>query len=85
MFFSNWPYYMDEDKLTLKNFQKKFGTKVKYVEDINDNDQFFGKMRPLLESGNAGGRDMWALTDWMAGRMIQLDYVQKLDRRASRT
>ena len=22
---------------------------------------------------------MWALTDWMAGRMIQLNYVQKLD------
>ncbi len=79
MFFSNWPYYMDEEKVTLKNFQKKYGTKVKYVEDINDNDQFFGKMRPLLENGNAGGRDMWALTDWMAGRMIQLNYVQKLD------
>ena len=79
MFFSNWPYYMDSDQLTLKNFKKKYGTKIKYVEEINDNDQFFGKMRPLLENGNAGGRDMWALTDWMAGRMIKLNYVQKLD------
>ena len=72
MYFSNWPYYMDEDQLTLKDFQKKYGTKIKYVEEINDNDQFFGKLRPLLENGNAGGRDLWALTDWMAGRMIQL-------------
>jgi spermidine/putrescine transport system substrate-binding protein len=77
MFFSNWPYYMDDK--TLPNFKKKYGTKVKYVEDINDNDQFFGKMRPLLENGGAGGRDLWALTDWMAGRMIQLKYVQKLN------
>src|SRR3954452_4828356 len=42
MFFSNWPYYMDPDQKTLKNFQKKYGTKIRYVEDINDNDQFFG-------------------------------------------
>jgi spermidine/putrescine transport system substrate-binding protein len=79
LFFSNWPDYMDEDHAPLKTFQKKYGTKVKYVEDVNDNDQFFGKMRPLLESGKAGGRDLWVLTDWMAARMIQLDYVQKLD------
>jgi spermidine/putrescine transport system substrate-binding protein len=79
LFFSNWPDYMDEDRKPLKGFQKEFGTKIRYVEDINDNDQFFGKMRPLLENGNAGGRDLWVVTDWMAGRMIQLDYVQKLD------
>jgi spermidine/putrescine transport system substrate-binding protein len=80
MYFSNWPDYIDEDHAPLKDFQKKFGTKVKYIEDINDNDQFFGKVRPLLQSGAAGGRDLWALTDWMAGRMIQLNYVQKLDK-----
>jgi spermidine/putrescine transport system substrate-binding protein len=79
LFFSNWPDYMDEERTPLKSFQKQYGAKVKYVEDINDNDQFFGKMRPLLEGGDAGGRDLWVLTDWMAGRMIQLDYAQKLD------
>jgi spermidine/putrescine transport system substrate-binding protein len=79
MFFSNWPDYIDEDHGSLKDFQKKYGAKIKYVEDINDNDQFFGKLRPLLQNGNAGGRDLWAVTDWMAARMIQLKYVQKLD------
>jgi spermidine/putrescine transport system substrate-binding protein len=33
--FSNWPLYMD--KKLLKAFDKKYGGKVKYLEDINDN------------------------------------------------
>ena len=80
LFFSNWPDYIEESHQSLKDFQKRFGTKVKYVEDVNDNDQFFGKVRPLLENGGAGGRDLWVVTDWMAARMIQLNYVQKLDK-----
>jgi spermidine/putrescine transport system substrate-binding protein len=76
--FSNWPLYID--KSVLKDFQKKYGTKVKYTEEINDNVEFFGKVRQQLAQGSSGGRDLWALTDWMAGRMIRLGYVQKLDR-----
>lgn len=78
--FSNWPYYMDEKKATLKDFQKKYGTKVKYTEEINENVEFFGKVRPELQHGSSGGRDLWVVTDWMAGRMIRLGYVQKLDK-----
>ena len=35
-------------------FQKKYGTKVKYTEEINDNDQFFGKVRQQYAQGELG-------------------------------
>jgi spermidine/putrescine transport system substrate-binding protein len=78
MNFSNWPLYIDRS--VLKDFQKKYGTKVKYTEEINDNSEFFGKVRQQLDRGQSGGRDLFAPTDWMAGRMIRLGYVQKLDK-----
>jgi spermidine/putrescine transport system substrate-binding protein len=78
--FSNWPYYMDEARDTLKDFKKKYGTTVKYTEEINENTEFFGKVRQQLERGSSGGRDLFVVTDWMADRMIKLGYVQKLDK-----
>src|SRR5919205_1003591 len=80
MYFANWPLYIDEKRSALKSFQKKYGTKIKYVEEINDNDQFFGKVRQQYEQGNSGGRDIHVVTDWMADRMIRLGYVQKFDK-----
>ncbi len=67
---------------TLEHFQKKFGVHVKYTEEINDNNEFFGKVRQQLANGNSGGRDIIVMTDWMAGKMIKLGYVQKLDKAA---
>ena len=67
---------------TLDKFQKKYGTKVKYIEEINDNNEFFGKVRQQYAQGNSGGRDLHVVTDWMADRMKQLGYVQKLDKSA---
>jgi spermidine/putrescine transport system substrate-binding protein len=80
LYFANWPAYMDEERSALKSFEKKNGTKVKYVEEINDNDQFFGKVRQQYEQGSSGGRDLHVVTDWMADRMIRLGYVQKFDK-----
>ncbi len=77
--FSNWPLYIEEDRGTLKEFQKEFGTKVKYVEEINDNVEFFGKVRQQYAQGDSGGRDIHVVTDWMAARMIRLGYVQRFD------
>jgi spermidine/putrescine transport system substrate-binding protein len=77
--FSNWPLYIEEDRSTLKEFEKKYGTKVKYVEEINDNTEFFGKVRQQYERGDSGGRDIHVVTDWMAARMIRLGYVQRFD------
>ena len=79
LYVANWPLYIEEDRGTLKEFQKKYGTKVKYVEEVNDNTEFFGKVRQQYDRGDSGGRDIHVVTDWMAGRMIRLGYVQKLD------
>ncbi|MGQ4399322.1 PotD/PotF family extracellular solute-binding protein [Streptomyces hayashii] len=82
--FSNWPEYIDVDdsgkrRPTLDAFRKQTGIAVTYTEDINDNDEFFGKIQPQLAAGQDTGRDLIVLTDWLAARMIRLGYVQKLD------
>ena len=81
---SNWPSYMDVNTTTknhpsLDAFTKKTGIKVNYTEDYNDNEEFYAKVRPLLEAGTDTGRDLWVSTDWMVARLIRLDYVQKFD------
>ncbi|HEX6076765.1 MAG TPA: spermidine/putrescine ABC transporter substrate-binding protein [Micromonosporaceae bacterium] len=82
---SNWPLYIDvaEDdeskRPTLDAFVKQTGIKVKYTEDINDNNEFFGKVRNQLAQCQATGRDIFVLTDWMAARLLRLGWVQKLD------
>jgi spermidine/putrescine transport system substrate-binding protein len=83
---SNWPLYLDtseedeNDHPTLTAFTEKTGIEVTYTEDVNDNDEFFGKISPMLRAGRSTGRDVIVLTDWMAARMIRLDYVEKIDR-----
>jgi spermidine/putrescine transport system substrate-binding protein len=83
--FSNWPLYIDvkgKRHPTLDDFQKKYGTNVKYVEEINDNVEFFGKVRQQYAQGRSGGRDLHVVTDWLGARMKRLGYVQKLDKSA---
>ncbi len=60
--FSNWTEYMDVDDSgkrhpTLEQFTQRTGIKVKYTEDINDNNEFFGKIKPQLAAGQDTGRD----------------------------
>jgi spermidine/putrescine transport system substrate-binding protein len=76
--FSNWPLYID--KAVIKDFDRKYDAKLKYTEDINDNNEFFGKVRQPLQQGDSIGRDLVALTDWMAARWIRLGYVEGIDR-----
>jgi len=78
--FSQWPLYIDPGKNgTVAQFEKDTGIGLKYVEEINDNDQFFGKIRPQLESGDSGGRSLIVLSDWLAARMDKLGYLQHFD------
>ncbi|MFD6322167.1 spermidine/putrescine ABC transporter substrate-binding protein [Streptomyces sp. NPDC058442] len=82
--FSNWPVYIDVDESgkqrpTLDTFTRQTGVKVEYTEDVNDNTEFFGKIKPQLAAGQDTGRDLIVLTDWLAARMIRLGWVQKLD------
>lgn len=82
--FSNWTEYMDtsedeKSRPTLEEFTKRTGIQVKYSEDINDNVEFFGKIRPQLAAGQDTGRDLIVVTDWLAARIIRLGWAQKLD------
>jgi spermidine/putrescine transport system substrate-binding protein len=75
---SNWPLYID--KKTVPDFEKATGVSVKYIEDVNDNAEFFAKMQPLLAKGQSGDRSLFVVTDWMAKKMYDLGYVQNIDK-----
>jgi spermidine/putrescine transport system substrate-binding protein len=76
---SNWPLYID--KKTLKTFDKQTGGHIKYIEDINDNYEFFGKVRQQLAAGQPIGRDLVTLTDYMAGRWVRDGYCEPIDKK----
>jgi spermidine/putrescine transport system substrate-binding protein len=82
LIFSNWPEYIDvkgKTMPTLAAFEKQRGIDVTYNTDINDNNEFFGKIKDQLGSCQPIGRDIITLTDWMAARLIGLGWVRKLD------
>jgi spermidine/putrescine transport system substrate-binding protein len=77
---SNWPGYIDPGKDgTVAEFEKETGVRVNYIEDVNENESFFGKMQPQLEQGQSGGRSLFVVTDWMAKQMYDLGYLQNID------
>lgn len=87
LMFSNWPLYIDinektKKRPTIKQFERETGVKVNYIEDVNDNDEWFGKFQAQLSQGQGIGRDLTVLTDWMAGRMVRLGYVEKVNKDA---
>lgn len=75
---SNWPLYID--KGTVPAFEKATGISVKYIEDINSNEEFFNKMQPLLAQGESGGRSIFVLADYMVVKMKKLGYLQEFDK-----
>ncbi len=83
----NWPLYLDQSEdgrkyPTLDDFRDESGIGVQYMEDIEDNMAFFGKVRRQLELGQDIGYDLLVLTDWMAARWIRLGYTHEWDRAA---
>ncbi|MDX6626731.1 MAG: spermidine/putrescine transport system substrate-binding protein [Solirubrobacterales bacterium] len=77
---SQWPLYIDPGKHgTLAQFEADSGVDVNWVEDINDNAAYLGKMQPLLSRGESGGRSLITVSDWLAKKMYGLGYIQKLD------
>ncbi|MEU1339535.1 extracellular solute-binding protein [Streptomyces sp. NPDC090075] len=84
--FANWPLYIDVDddnpnkRPTLDAFQKRTGISVDYIEEINDNDEFFGKISPALMNHQSTGRDIIVISDWMCARFVRLGWVQQMDR-----
>jgi spermidine/putrescine transport system substrate-binding protein len=86
--FSNWPLYIDVNKAkqhpSINQFEAKYHTNIRYIEDINDNDTFFGKIEGPLSQGQSIGRDLIVLTDYsgLPGRMVQLGWLEKIDKSA---
>ena len=79
---SNWPAYIDPGARTPRPptvFQETTGITVDYTPDVNDNAEFYAKVKNQLGSCQPIQRDMIVLTDWMAARMIGLGWIQQLD------
>lgn len=77
---SNWPGYIDPGKNgTVPEFEAETGVDVDYIEDINSNDGFFGKLQPQLEQGESGGRSIFVVADYMAKQMHDLGYLQEIN------
>ena len=86
VYFENWPEYIDtaEDGsvdgagTTVANFTEQTGVEMKYTEAFNDNNEYFAKIQPVLSTGKAIGPNIIAPTYWMAARLINLGWVEKL-------
>jgi spermidine/putrescine transport system substrate-binding protein len=85
--FANWPLYIDvsddeKTRPTLRRFEREFGVEVEYIEEINDNEEYFGRIQAPLSQGQSIDRDIIVLTDWMAGRLLDLGWLAQLDKSA---
>jgi spermidine/putrescine transport system substrate-binding protein len=84
---SNWPLYIDvnektKKRPTIEQFKKKYGVNVKYIEDINSNAAFFGKIQGALSRGSSTGRDIIVMTDNSPypSLLVQKGWLEKLDK-----
>jgi len=87
--FSNWTLYIDVNEKTKRHptldmFKKKTGVTVNYVEDINDNATYFGKIQGPLSRGQSIDRDIIVMTDnsRYPSLLIKKGWVEKLDKSA---
>lgn len=79
---SNWAAYIDPRKKpdsTFSVFEQTTGITVTYNDDVNDNAEFYAKVKNQMASCQTIDRDIIVLTDWMAARMIDLGWIQPLD------
>ncbi len=82
---SNWTGYIDPRKKptsTYQEFEARTGISVSYTDDVNDNAEFYAKVRNQLGACQTIDRDLIVLTDWMAARMISLGWIQPLQKDA---
>jgi spermidine/putrescine transport system substrate-binding protein len=80
----NWTYYLDFNEETgswdsLDTFVEETGIGVDYIEDIDDNNTFYGKIKDQLAQDQHTGYDVITMTDWMNGRLVQAKQIQEFD------
>jgi spermidine/putrescine transport system substrate-binding protein len=73
---NNWPLYVD--RRTVPEFEDATGISLDYQEGINDNNELFAQIQEPLANGDSIGADIIVPTGWLAGRLIDLEYVQQL-------
>src|SRR5918996_1559080 len=85
--FANWPLYIDvsddeKTRPTLRQFTRETGVEVEYIEEINDNEEYFGRIQAPLSQGQSIDRDLMVLTDFMAARLVDLGWLAQVDKSA---
>ena len=82
LFFESWPEYIDvtEDGLvgTVDRFAEATGIAMRYTDAFSDNVEYFALIQPVLGRGDTIEPDIIAPTSWLAGRLINLGWVDKL-------
>jgi spermidine/putrescine transport system substrate-binding protein len=82
LFFENWPSYIDPtedgETGTVDRFIEATGIQLRYTEAYNDNNEYFARIQPLLGRGEPIEPDIIAPTGWLIGRLITLDWLEKL-------
>lgn len=82
LYVENWPLYIDpsEDGAigTAERFMEATGIDLTYTEAFNDNLEYFAKIQPLLGTGKTIDPDIIVPTQWMAGRLRDLGWLDKL-------
>jgi spermidine/putrescine transport system substrate-binding protein len=78
--FANWPLYMDPEHPELKKFTASTGITVTYKEVIEDNAEWFAKIRPNLAAGRPIGYDLMVMTNGIQfSELVELGFVAPLD------
>ncbi|KGI68575.1 spermidine/putrescine ABC transporter substrate-binding protein [Mycolicibacterium rufum] len=73
---SNWPLYMADGFVAA--FQTASGITVDYKEDLNDNEQWFAKVKEPLSRKQDIGADLAVPTSFMAVRLHQLGWLNDI-------
>lgn len=74
----------DDDKYVLPSpsldaFQTLHGIEVKYVEDIQANEDFVATIAQALDADLDTGWDLIVLTDYMAARLVRKGWVEEIE------
>jgi spermidine/putrescine transport system substrate-binding protein len=78
--FANWPYYIDAPHTTLHEFTAATGITVSYTEIIQENEEWFTKISPILRKGENIGYDVMVITDgFQFSELVALNELTPLD------